>query len=83
VNKAFTAARTVFGADQVGTAGEPMTGSEDFARFPEHVPGCFEFVGNGQHSTPLHNPNYDFNDDGLLYGARFRAAVTRQRLPSV
>jgi amidohydrolase len=81
-NEAFTASRTVFEPDHVATASEPMTGSEDFARFLEHVPGCFAFVGNGEGSAPLHNPTYDFNDEGLLYGARFHAAITRQRLPS-
>ena len=82
VNEAFTASRTVFEPDRVSVADEPMTGSEDFARFLEHVPGCFAFVGNGEASAPLHNPTYDFNDEGLLYGARFHAAITRKRLPS-
>ncbi|WP_164186617.1 M20/M25/M40 family metallo-hydrolase, partial [Stenotrophomonas maltophilia] len=41
VDEAFAAARTVFAADHVVTAREPMTGSEDFARFLDHVPGCF------------------------------------------
>jgi metal-dependent amidase/aminoacylase/carboxypeptidase family protein len=83
VDEAFAAARAVFEADHVSTAREPMTGSEDFARFLEHVPGCFVFVGNGKDSSPLHNPSYDFNDEGLVYGARFHAAIIRQRLPSV
>jgi hippurate hydrolase len=83
VDEAFAAARTVFEPEHVSTACEPMTGSEDFARFLEHVPGCFVFVGNGKHSAPLHNPSYDFNDEGLLYGARFHAAIIRQRLPSM
>jgi amidohydrolase len=80
VDEAFAAARTVFEPDCVSTACEPMTGSEDFARFLEQVPGCFVFVGNGEHSAPLHNPGYDFNDKGLLYGARFHAAIIRRRL---
>jgi amidohydrolase len=83
VDEAFAAARTVFAPDHVAPAREPMTGSEDFARFLERVPGCFAFVGNGEQSAPLHNPGYDFNDQGLLYGASFHAAITRQRLPSV
>jgi amidohydrolase len=83
VDEAFAAARTVFAPDHVAPAREPMTGSEDFARFLEHVPGCFVFVGNGEQSAPLHNPSYDFNDQGLLYGARFHAAIIRQRLRSV
>ncbi|AOO80570.1 M20 aminoacylase family protein [Bosea vaviloviae] len=82
VEEAFTAAREVFGNAAVATAREPMTGSEDFARFLEHVPGCFAFVGNGEASSPLHNPTYDFNDEGLIFGARFHAAIARQRLPA-
>jgi hippurate hydrolase len=81
VEEAFAAARAVFEPSRVATSGEPMTGSEDFARFLEHVPGCFAFVGNGEGSAPLHNPTYDFNDEGLLYGTRFHAAIVRQRLP--
>ena len=82
VQEAATAACTVFGEGGVAIAREPMTGSEDFARFLEHVPGCFAYVGNGEGSAPLHNPTYDFNDEGLLHGARFHAAITRQRLRS-
>ena len=80
VDEAFVAARHVLADDAVGVAAEPMTGSEDFARFLAHVPGCFVFLGNGD-SAPLHNPSYDFNDDGLLHGARFHAAIARRRLP--
>ena len=83
VDEAFAAARTVFEPEHVSTAHEPMTGSEDFARFLEHVPGCFMFVGDCEQSAPLHNPAYDFNDDGLIYGARLHAAIIRQRLPSI
>jgi hippurate hydrolase len=83
VDEAFAAARKVFEPPHVTTASEPMTGSEDFARFLQHVPGCFVFVGNGEQSAPLHNPCYDFNDEGLLYGARFHAAIARRRLHSV
>jgi hippurate hydrolase len=81
VEEAFAAARAVFEPSHVATADEPMTGSEDFARFLEHVPGCFAFVGNGEGSAPLHNPTYDFNDEGLIHGTRFHAAIVRQRLP--
>ncbi len=59
---------------------EPMTGSEDFARFLAHVPGCFLFIGNGEASAPLHNPRYDFNDAALSHGARVFAAIARTRL---
>lgn len=80
VQEALAAARTVLGDAQVAIAREPMTGSEDFARFLDHVPGCFAYVGNGEDSAPLHNPHYDFDDAGLIHGARYHAAVARRRL---
>ncbi|NYJ11183.1 hippurate hydrolase [Rhizobium leguminosarum] len=78
--EAFAAARSVFPSENVKVRREPMTGSEDFARFLDHVPGCFVFLGNGEGSAPLHNPNYDFNDDGLIHGAKFHASIVRRRL---
>ena len=80
VEEAFAAARSILPGEAVALAREPMTGSEDFARFLEHVPGCFVFLGNGKDSAPLHNPTYDFNDEGLIHGARFHAAIARRRL---
>jgi amidohydrolase len=80
VDEAFAAARNVFEPGNIAVAREPMTGSEDFARFLDHVPGCFVFLGNGEASAPLHNSSYDFNDDGLLFGANFHVAMVRQRL---
>jgi amidohydrolase len=81
VEEAFAAARSFLKPDDIAVAAEPMTGSEDFARFLDRVPGCFIFLGNGEDSAPLHNPNYDFNDEGLLHGANFHAAIVRRRLP--
>lgn len=82
VEEAFAAARRVFEPDHVTVADEPMTGSEDFARFLEHVPGCFVFIGNGEKSAPLHNPAYDFNDAALPFGAGLFASIVRHRLPA-
>lgn len=62
-------------------AEEPMTGSEDFARFLAEVPGSFAFIGNGEGSAPLHSPDYDFNDGALSHGAQVLAAIARARLP--
>lgn len=80
VEAAFAAARNVFEPGKIAVAREPMTASEDFARFLDHVPGCFVFLGNGEASAPLHNSSYDFNDDGLVFGANFHVAIARQRL---
>lgn len=79
--EALDAAREVLGAECVSAISEPFTGSEDFARFLDFVPGCFSFLGNGD-SAPLHNPRYDFNDSGLIHGARFHAGIVRRRLPA-
>ena len=77
--EALTAAAGV--SESVASDCEPMTGSEDFARFLDHVPGCFMFIGNGEQSAPLHNPGYDFNDQALLHGASLHVAIARRRLP--
>lgn len=79
--EAFAAAREVFEPGNIRIAPDPVAASEDFARFLDHVPGCFVFLGNGVASEPLHNPCYDFNDAGLLAGARYYAAIARRRLP--
>jgi hippurate hydrolase len=45
-------------------------GSEDFACYLQHKPGCFLRLGNGD--TPmLHNAAYDFNDANLAVGAAY------------
>lgn len=64
-----------------GLRPEPMSASEDFARFLQHVPGCFAFIGNGTDSAPLHNPGYDFNDAALGHGMQVHVATARARLP--
>lgn len=79
--EALAVARETLGADAVSIVAAPFTGSEDFARFLDHVPGCFAFLGNGD-SAPLHNPRYDFDDAGLIHGMRFHAGIVRRRLPA-
>jgi amidohydrolase len=78
---ALAAARQLFGEARVVDTREPITASEDFARFLDLVPGCFAFLGNGRDTSPLHNPEYDFNDALLVDGARFHAEIARSRLP--
>jgi amidohydrolase len=79
--EACTAARTVFAPGHVVMLDEPSTGSEDFAQFLAHVPGCFVNIGNGD-SAPLHNPTYDFDDAALPHGANFHVSIVRHRLPT-
>lgn len=79
--RVLEAGRAAFGQERVRTRDEPLTASEDFARYLETVPGCFAFIGNGD-SAPLHNPAYDFNDAALLPGVTFYRSLVRQQLPS-
>ncbi|MBB3590481.1 hippurate hydrolase [Rhizobium sp. BK529] len=81
--EAFAAARDIFAPESIEIRKQPMTASEDFARFLALKPGCYVFLGNGKDSAPLHNPTFDFNDDGLLHGAKFHASIVRRRLPLV
>ncbi|MGI9389123.1 MAG: amidohydrolase [Boseongicola sp.] len=53
--------------------------SEDFARLLAHIPGNFMNIGNGD-TAPLHNPEYDFNDDALPYGVEYYLQLARNRL---
>lgn len=80
--EALAAARTVFGDGGVLISEEPITASEDFSHYLNHVPGCFAFIGNGEDSPPLHSPNYDFNDAALIGGSRFFTEVVQRRLGS-
>lgn len=60
----------------------PGTGSEDFSFMLKQVPGCYLLVGNkdGEHTRPVHNPGYDFNDKASVYGASFFASVVETTL---
>ncbi|MCB6185068.1 M20 family metallopeptidase [Leeia sp. TBRC 13508] len=77
---AVSAAEKVFLPGGVAMERPPITASEDFAQFLTLVPGCFGFIGNGDKSFPLHNPNYDFNDQILGLGAQYFVTLTRDRL---
>lgn len=49
----------------------PVTGSEDFAYYLQHKPGCFLRLGNGEGAPMLHNAKFDFNDGNLTVGAAY------------
>jgi hippurate hydrolase len=69
------------GESNVFRSGDPGTGSEDFSFMTEKVPGCYLILGNGENSSSLHNPHYDFNDDAIVFGGSFFARVTELELP--
>lgn len=78
---AVVAARQAIPADHVDPSVKPWTASEDFGVFLQEVPGCFVLLGNGHAdgpgSTPLHSPDYDFNDDVLETGVAWWTSLVR------
>lgn len=83
VNDPQATAAAVAAAGQVGQvdgAYGRVGFSEDFAAFLSHVPGAFILAGNGTegaNAMPLHNPGYDFNDDGMEPGVSYWERIAR------
>ena len=83
-----TAARVagaVFGEDKVDTDGDPRMGAEDFSYMLNERPGCYVWLGNGDHGDKgganVHTPQYDFNDDAIAYGVSYWAELVETVLP--
>jgi hippurate hydrolase len=58
----------------------PVTGSEDFAYYLQHRPGCFLRLGNGETAPMLHNAAYDFDDRNLSVGAAYWTRLVERYL---
>jgi amidohydrolase len=76
---ADTAAELV-GEANVNRNKPPAVASEDFSFMMEQVPGAYLNIGNGEASPPVHNPQYDFNDDAIPYGSALFARLVERRL---
>jgi hippurate hydrolase len=74
------AAAQVVGADNLIHDPMPSMASEDFAFMLNACPGNYIWLGTGD-GPNLHSPLYDFNDDALVYGARYWAALVKTALP--
>jgi amidohydrolase len=77
-------ARTLCGFDKVITDAPQGMGSEDFSFMLNEKPGCYVRMGNGsvgEHDgVVVHNPQYDFNDEALSYGASYWAMLVEKEL---
>jgi hippurate hydrolase len=73
-------AEELVGPERVIHPFPPVTGSEDFAYYLQHRPGCFFRLGNGEDGAMLHNPRYDFNDEILTVGAAFWTRLVERYL---
>lgn len=69
--KCVTAAASIVGDTNVYTDLPPSMGAEDFAYFIIEKPGAYIWIGNGHQSNSLHNPEYDFNDEIIAFGANY------------
>jgi hippurate hydrolase len=82
---ALAAARMTVPDNRVDPDTAPWMASEDFGALLHEVPGCFALLGNGEDlgagGTPLHSPDYDFNDDALEIGVRYYVNLVRTALP--
>ena len=63
--------------------GPQVMASEDFSFMLEAAPGAYINIGNGDSvgGTPVHNPNYNFNDAILPLGAGLYARLVEKKLP--
>ncbi|WP_329110788.1 M20 family metallopeptidase [Micromonospora sp. NBC_01699] len=76
--------RDVFGPDRFADLVEPMTGSEDFSRVLDLVPGAYLFlgacVGDPKTAPSNHSPRAAFDDSVLADGAALLAELAVRRL---
>jgi len=80
--------REVFGEERFAEAADPITGSEDFSRVLERVPGAFVFLGATFADDPdsvayNHSPEASFDDGVVADGAALLASLAARRLSGV
>jgi hippurate hydrolase len=79
--------RDVFGEERFLAMPTPVTGSEDFSRVLDRVPGCYLFLGacptdDPEHAPSNHSPRAVFDDSVLSDGATLLAELAMRRLSS-
>ncbi|MEV4756238.1 M20 family metallopeptidase [Micromonospora sp. NPDC049559] len=77
--------REVFGEERFAPMTYPMTGSEDFSRVLERVPGAYVFLGacagdDPERAPSNHSPEAAFDDSVLADGAALLAELAVRRL---
>ena len=73
-------AKEIVGEQNVDINAKPIMASEDFSYMIEERPGCYFHVGQGT-GVPVHNPEYDFNDDLSPVGASFFVRLVEKSNP--
>lgn len=59
---------------------KPLRASEDFGRFGQTAKAAMFFLGSGESSPQLHNPDFDFPDELIEPGARIFMRTMRNLL---
>lgn len=73
--------RTAFDAEKIPhTAGLPLRASEDFGRFGHSAKAAMFFIGSGENSPQLHNPDFDFPDALIEPASRIFRRVAQNLL---
>ena len=57
-----------------------VMGGEHFAYMLEERPGAYILLGNGD-SSPVHHPEYNFNDDAIPFGCSWLVELVEQKMP--
>lgn len=72
------------GAERVHD-GAKIAAAEDFAFYQQQLPGFYFFLGSGDenHTSALHSPDYDINEDVLAIGAAAHCLLATDYLNSV
>lgn len=82
---AARAARQVVGDANVDTNGAAKMGAEDFSFMLNERPGSYVWLGNGMPGGKgghmVHTPQYDFNDEAIIYGVSYWAELVESALP--
>jgi hippurate hydrolase len=88
-DEAAAVAAEVVGARNVSRDCEVTMGAEDFSYMLNERPGCYVWLGQGaspeesasgrDHSTMVHHPQYDFNDEVLPIGAEFFVRMVERK----
>jgi len=74
--------QNLVGKNKVDNNPNPSMGAEDFSLMLLERPGALVWIGNGgfEDECVLHNPQYDFNDKALIWGAAYWVDLTNKLL---
>ena len=73
-------AADLVGEEKVDRNHHLISGSEDFSFMLENRPGAFILIGNGEDTSPVHTPTYEFNDNILPLGSAVYARIVEREL---